>query len=448
MDIRAFQQAAAEAAQALGIADYELYYAGVEATQVSTFQQEINEFSSAVEGGVCFRCIVDGKMGYASTEDLSPEAAAEVVRRAADNAAALETDEPVFLGEGGQRYEPVTQPDPGMPDAETLRARALEAQAALYAAHPSVVDGCSAGTVGQRLELAISNSRGLDLRYERSLTALILNAVVEEGAEKEDSFKIQVGSLEEMNLTGLAAETVDKARAKLGGEAAPTGVRPVIFSPGAMSSLLSTFSPAFSSENAQKGLSRLQGREGEQIASAAVTLVDDPFCPLSALPMPFDAEGTPTHKKDVVAAGRLETLLYNRKTAALAGRQTTGNASKAGYSAPVEVRPFTFYLAPGDITEEALLEQMGDGVYINSLGGLHAGANVISGDFSLQSAGFLVEGGKKTKPVKSFTVAGNFFDLLGKVVALADNLEVPNPTGITAFGSPSVLVEALSIAGK
>ena len=105
-------------------------------------------------------------------------------------------------------------------------------------------------------------------------------------------------------------------------------------------------------------------------------------------------------------------------------------------------------LSPDGITEEALLEQMGDGVYINSLGGLHAGANVISGDFSLQSAGFLVEGGKKTKPVKSFTVAGNFFDLLGKVVALADNLEVPNPTGITAFGSPSVLVEALSIAGK
>ncbi len=69
----------------------------------------------------------------------------------------------------------------------------------------------------------------------------------------------------------------------------------------------------------------------------------------------------------------------------------------------------------------------------------------MTGDFSLQSAGFLIEDGKKAARVKSFTVAGNFYDLLQNIVCLADNLEFP---GMGTVGSPSVLVEGLSVAGK
>ena len=87
-------------------------------------------------------------------------------------------------------------------------------------------------------------------------------------------------------------------------------------------------------------------------------------------------------------------------------------------------------------------------MFIISLGGLHAGANPISGDFSLQGAGFLIEDGKKTTPVKSFTVAGNFYQLLKNITALSDKAELPSATGMTAFGSPLVLVEGLSVAGK
>ena len=132
----------------------------------------------------------------------------------------------------------------------------------------------------------------------------------------------------------------------------------------------------------------------------------------------------------------------------MAGVKTTGNAAKAGYAAPVEVRPFTMYIAPGTMTEEELLQKAGNGVYINFLGGLHAGANPIPGDSSLQSAGFLIENGKKTTPVKSFTVAGNFYDLLKQITDVASNVEIPMPTGMTAFGAPSVLAANLSVAGK
>jgi PmbA protein len=111
----------------------------------------------------------------------------------------------------------------------------------------------------------------------------------------------------------------------------------------------------------------------------------------------------------------------------------------------VGIRPFTLYLEAGSVSEEEMLKKAENGVYINSLGGLHAGANPVSGDFSLQSAGFLIEDGKKTARVKSFTVAGNFYDLLENIICVADNLEFP---GMGTVGSPSVLVEGLSVAGK
>jgi PmbA protein len=212
-----------------------------------------------------------------------------------------------------------------------------------------------------------------------------------------------------------------------------------------MCSLLGVYSSIFSSEAAQKGLSKLAGKEGEVIASELVTLIDDPFFKGSLVSRNFDAEGSPTHTKKIIENGVFSTLLYNLKTAAVAGKKTTGNASKAGYDAAVGISPFTMYIAPGEITEEELLTKAGNGVYITSLGGLHAGANAISGDFSLQSSGFMIEDGEKTGYVKSFTVAGNFYDLLKNITALASNLKMP---GMGRLGSPSVLVEGLSIAGK
>ena len=100
------------------------------------------------------------------------------------------------------------------------------------------------------------------------------------------------------------------------------------------------------------------------------------------------------------------------------------------------------------MSEEELFCKAENGVYITGLGGLHAGADPISGDFSLQSSGFMIRDGKKCEYVKSFTVAGNFYDLLKNITALANNCHLPMAMGMTAFGAPSVLVEGLSVAGK
>ena len=446
MDYQSFKQAVIAEAEALGLTDYELYYQSGEDTSVGAFGHEINEFSASEGGGVCFRCILGGKMGYASTEALNEAEARAIVRRAADNASVLESKEEVFLCEGGKEYAPLSRELYDLPATEELIRVTLETQEKIYASHPSVIDGCQTQGIAERSRIAIYNSRGLDLTYENTLTGLVVASVVTGDGEMANDYQIKLGKLDTIDTDALVKKATDGALGKLGGEVAPTGQYPVIFNSEAMSDLLATFSGIFSSENAQKGLSRLV--EGEMAASGAVTLVDDPFHPENPSPRNFDAEGCPTRCKNVIEKGRLNTLLYNLKTAAVAGKETTGNASKAGYDAPVAIQPFTMYLANGEYTPEQLLQKAGNGVYITSLQGLHAGANPISGDFSLQSAGFMIENGEKTTAVKSFTVAGNFYQVLKNITAAANNSHLPMPMGKTAFGSPDVLVEGLSIAGK
>ena len=443
-----FKEAVIAAAKAQGLTEYELYYHTAESTSVETFRHEIKEFSGSLDGGVCFRCIVDGKMGYASTEELSEAQAASIVSRAAANARILETEEQVFLGKGGETYEKPQIPSYPLPTVEEMTEKALEGDKILYGTDPAVIDGSSANAMTSRNTIAIYNSNGLDLSYENEVALYLVSSVVTDGSEMTDSYDWQIGSFAELDLQALAAKAVTDAKSKLGADVAPTGAYPVVLAPRAMSSLLSTFSGIFSSENTQKGLSKLGNKEGEPIAAKIVTLVDDPFYKGSPMPIHFDAEGMPTHTKNVIENGVLTTLLYNLKTAAVAGKKTTGNASKGSYASDVGISPFSMYLAPGDLTEEELLQKAGNGVYITSLGGLHAGANPITGDFSLQSAGYMIENGVKTKAVKSFTVAGNFYTLLNQITALSDTVTLPSFGGMTAFGSPAVLVEGLTIAGK
>ena len=445
MDFNAFKEAVIAKCAELGIADYELYYENSQSTSIGAFQHEINQFSCSTEGGVCFRCIYGGKMGYASTEDLSAAQAAAVVEKAVDNASVLEAEEEVFLCQGGQEYEALEDRSYPLPGTEEIIATVLDAQNKLYAADPAVMDGSETQGIAERSEIAIYNSKGLDLHSTTTLAGLVSVAVVSNGQEMANDFQIKLAKLSTIDVDALTKKAASSALQKLGGDVAPTGQYNVVFDSEAMSDLLQTFSSIFSAESAQKGLSKLAGKEGEEIASSLVTLVDDPFYKDSATARNFDAEGSPAHCKNVIEKGVFNTLLHNLKTAAVAGKKTTGNASKAGYAGAVGISPFTMYIAPGQITEEQLLEQAGEGVYINSLGGLHAGADPISGDFSLQSAGFMIRGGKKCEYVKSFTVAGNFYELLKNIQAVASNLELP---GMGRFGSPSVLVTGLSVAGK
>jgi len=446
MNYTIFEQAVARAAEAMGITEYELYYQKDSSDEVSVFEGQVEKFASSVSEGVCFRCTCEGKTGLASTEFFSEEEALNLVTNAKISALAVDEAADEAFYEGGE-YQSVAFTAYAGADTALDVEKALAIESGVKAADPRIEK--SEGAVQEfSREVRLMNSHGLHLEKSGSMTFAIAEAVASEEGETYSDYAIKTAPAPaDLDEKALASKAVEKVLAQMGGKPVPSGSYPIIFSASQMTSLLQIFTGAFSAKNAQDGLSRLAGKEGEKIASEIVTVIDDPFYAESCFKAPFDAEGIAASTKCVVEKGILKTLLHNLKTAKKAGVVSTGNASKASYASPVSVAPFNFYLQPGTLTKEELYAAAGEkAILITFMKGAHAGANPVTGDFSLESKGFLIENGSIVRPVQGITVAGNFFDLLKNIRALADDLEFN--FGITSHGAPSTLVDGLMVAGE
>ena len=135
-------------------------------------------------------------------------------------------------------------------------------------------------------------------------------------------------------------------------------------------------------------------------------------------------------------------------TAQKEGRESTGNGQRSGYSDPVTIQPYSFYVCAGETSFEDMISSLEDGIYITAMKGLHAGADAVTGDFSIDSEGFRIRNGRICEAVRSFTVAGNFFELLKNIKDVANDLSFGLPSGFTVYGAPSILVPDMSIAGE
>ena len=434
------------AATEAGIEQYEIYYQVGESISAETLKDEISAFASSVSGGICFRCIVNGKMGYASSELLTEDAMGELVKNAVSNAACIDNEDEVFIFEGSPEYAKVDTGDVKLTDAVTVRDTALRLQKETYAQSEKVGDGTQSVAMSSVGEVRLYNSHGLSLSNRTGMSGAYAAAVVREGDEAQEAFDFAVGAtFDEVKET--AANAVRKALDKMGATVAPSGKYNIVFDGRQFRQFLAVFSSAFSAKNAQLGLSLLAGKEGEQIAAPFVNIIDDPMREGSPIKTPFDGEGVATSRRAIVENGVLKTMLYDLTTAKKAGVTSTGNGQKGSYASPVSIAPYNFGLMAGDCDLDTLLSKAGEGIYITECKGFHAGANAVTGDFSIESAGFMIRGGKLAESVKSFTVAGNFFQLLKELDTLGNEVRWGIP-GRTVFGAPDVLVRDMSVAGK
>ena len=160
--------------------------------------------------------------------------------------------------------------------------------------------------------------------------------------------------------------------------------------------------------------------------------------------IPFDDEGVLTSAKAIIDKGVFATALYDLKSAYKAGKESTGNGFRGGSS--VSEMPTNLIVEAGDKSFDELLEEAGEGIILTDLSGLHAGVNSISGDFSLLCEGYLIENGKKGRPVEQITVAGNFYDVIKSIKSVGNDI-INLPSGEGEFFTPSVLVSSLAISG-
>lgn len=450
MNREAFIQKLFAKAREAGFQDCEACYAAGSDFSCEVFKGEVISYSSADSMGLGFRGLFHGKMGYASTQVLDEDAIDFLVEGAKTNAQLIESEDEEFLYPGSGEYAQVETYHPALEKvtaAEKLElCRRMEQLTLGMSDKVPQVEGCE--IMSEMHETAIVNTRGLKVSGKGNLLGAYIAPLAKDGDKVNSGYKFAfTQDVSALDVESLVQNAVREAVDGLNAVSAPSGDTPVCIRGDAMADLLSTFSGVFSAKNAQKDLSLLKGREGEVIAAECVTILDDPHMPHMAASTAFDGEGVATRVKKVVDGGKLTTLLHNLKTAKRQGVETTGNASRPSYSSSVGVAPTNFYVQPSETAPQTLFQEMGDGLLITSVQGLHAGANAISGDFSLAAKGYFVREGKVSGAANGITIAGNFFDLLKNITAVANDLTFTPPSSST-FGSPTVWVSSLAVAGS
>jgi PmbA protein len=195
----------------------------------------------------------------------------------------------------------------------------------------------------------------------------------------------------------------------------------------------------------QRGRSLFAGREGDEVADAALALSDDGTLPDGPSSAPFDGEGSPTRHTPLIADGRLLTFLFDARTARRAGRSTTANASRGSYRTPPSVGTTNLMLEPGRHDLEGLFREAGEGLYVTDVAGLHSGVNPVSGTFSVGASGRLIEGGEAGTPVRELTIASDLVSMLKSVRAVgAEARWVPFGGSVKA---PPILIGEMAVSG-
>ena len=445
MEINNFIDILFKKAEERCIENFEIYYTSSKSSSIKVFNQEVDSYSDSNSQGISFRLIEKGKMGYSYTESISEKEIDFLINEALENAAIIENDDIEEIYKGEEEYKELELYNP---DLETVSigdkiSLLMNTEKITKELDSRIkrVNYCVFGN-GSSTRI-IKNSKGLNLSEKGNSAYVYVSVVAEDnGITKSGSgFKVS-NDFSLFDADTVAKDAVEDAVSKLNPVSIESKQYKVIIKNKAFASMLGAFTGIFSSDNVQKGVSKLKEKLGASIASSKVTLIDNPHMKNGMASSSFDAEGVPTKYKEIVKNGILTSYLYNLKTAKKDGVKSTGNASKGGYKGTLGISPSNFYMKEGETTFNELLESIDNGVLITSLSGLHSGLNSISGDFSLASEGFVISEGEISSSLKQITISGNFFELLKEINLLGDDLNF----GLSPVGAPSVLISNLNIS--
>jgi PmbA protein len=172
-----------------------------------------------------------------------------------------------------------------------------------------------------------------------------------------------------------------------------------------------------------KGRSLFKDRTGDEVANPIFTLVDDPTNPLAYTATDLDGEGLAARRNLLIEGGVLKAFTHNSYSARRMGTRSTANAVRGGYAGTPGVGCLALQLLPGTRDQQSIIADVGEGVLVQSVQGLHSGVNTISGDFSVGASGLLISGGAVGAPVREFTIASTLQRMLLDVAEVGGDVE-------------------------
>jgi PmbA protein len=411
---------------------------------VSVRLGELEEVEREEARDLGLRVFIGQRQATVSGSDISPEARGKLLDRAM-NMARLAPEDPYAGLAPPDRlaHGPFTDLDlydPTEPTPEHLEAQGLEAEDAARAVKGVTnSDGGTGAWSTSRYFMVTSG--GFVGKHQSSSFAVYASAIAgdENGMERGGDGRSTRWQSDLPTPQSIGAEAGKQAVQRLGARKISSTTAPVIFENRQAMALISPLIGAIAGPSIARGASFLKTKLHEQIFSKDITILDEPHRVRGLGSQPFDDEGVANHDTAIIDQGVLTTWLLNSASARQLGLQTTGHASR-GLAGPPGVGVTNLTVKPGTRDLKALMGDAKTGLLVTSMFGPSLNGN--TGDWSTGVSGFWFEDGEIAYPVTEITVAGNLIDIYGRLVAGSD-LEFRS-----SRNSPSLLVDALAIAGK
>jgi predicted Zn-dependent protease len=218
----------------------------------------------------------------------------------------------------------------------------------------------------------------------------------------------------EINTEAIGTEAVEKALRSRHPRELPPGRYPVILEEYAVADMINTLAYlGFGALAVQEGRSFMVDRFGERIMSEAISIWDDGLDP-TGLPVPFDFEGVPKQRVDLIKRGVAEAVVYDSYTAGKEGKASTGH----GLPAPNTFGPIPghIFMAPGEATKEEMLASMERGLWVTRFHytvPVHPKLAIVTG--MTRDGTFLIEKGEITYPIKNLRFTQSYVEALANV---------------------------------
>jgi len=410
----------------------EVYVTRGTETDVRAYEGEVESLTSADSSGVGIRVLVDGKgdegtrMGFAWAGSLDRDVIAATLADARDNARFATPDPDMVLAEpDGVAATELDLWDDGVASTpmEKKVALAVELERATRQADPRVRQVSSADYSDSRVEVALVSTTGISSWRRRTNAFLSVDAIAGEGAETQTGagFSVARGPGELVPDEAMD-DAVMRAIRMLGATKPRSGRCTVVFDPRVVSTLLSVVASALSGEAVVKGRSFFAGRIGEEVAASSVTLVDDPTDTRAYGAASHDGEGLACRRNVLISDGFLRMFVFDTVSGRRAGMPSTGSAMRGGFAGTPSAGCRALILSPGDLGAEQILAAVSEGLYVQSVSGIHSGVNPVSGDFSVGAEGLMIRNGALAEPVREATVASTLQRMLQSVVAIGNDL--------------------------